>query len=803
MADPLSVASGVAGLLSLGIQVTQTLFNFYSAYKDQASDLVQITQNLENLLGIFTTLDKALQTRQPRVDEQELLQTLERSVSACNEVIKELQTECQKFQEEPTTKLKVRIQVTGRKATYPFRKSTLQKLEEDISDIRENLSLALNVLQLKDTHKLEEKMSGLQLLLSQINAIHITSTIRGWLMAPDATIDHNAACEKHHTGTGLWFVEGPSYADWLVKRNSFVWVHGFAGCGKSVLCSTAIQSTFRQTQHQQNAGIGFFYFSFTDASKTTASGMLRALLLQFSVQLDDKERDLEQLHAKYAPGTPPVEALLKSLYDILGRFHDSYILLDALDESPRDREREGVLRVIDTLRQWCLPGLHLLVTSRVELDIREALQPTEHEEIAMRNPENDRDILNFVSHQLSHDPKLQRWEARHGEIRERLADKSGGVFRYVQCQLTALKRARNRNQLDVCLRSLPRDLDETYERILCSIDESCADDVRRILTVLCMSKRLLTVEELIDAHAVNLEYPPRLDREGRSYDHDDLIDVCLGLIEVAEIEGDDGRKSSVARISHFSVQEYLESDRVLQREARQFAIQKQHANMEMAQICLVHLLEPKLSSSPLDEKSLIKFPLAHFAAMHWFDYFRESPETKSTAEDLIHRLFLERKSFETWVQLHDLDEPWYYPQFGRFIPSSVYYTALLGLDRVLNSLIASCGDRIRIRDMINAQGGRYGNALQAASFRGHEKMVQILLDQGADVNAQGGRYGNALQAASSEGHEKLVQILLDQGADVNAQGGQYGNALQAASSKGHKKLVQILIDRGASHGVGF
>ena len=44
--------------------------------------------------------------------------------------------------------------------------------------------------------------------------------------------------------------------------------------------------------------------------------------------------------------------------------------------------------------------------------------------------------------------------------------------------------------------------------------------------------------------------------------------------------------------------------------------------------------------------------------------------------------------------------------------------------------------------------GEYGNALQAASVSGHEKVVQMLLDQGADVNAQGGEYGNALQAAS-------------------------------------------------------
>ena len=59
--------------------------------------------------------------------------------------------------------------------------------------------------------------------------------------------------------------------------------------------------------------------------------------------------------------------------------------------------------------------------------------------------------------------------------------------------------------------------------------------------------------------------------------------------------------------------------------------------------------------------------------------------------------------------------------------------------------------------------------------------MRILLEKGAEVNAQGGYYGNALQAASWGGHEKTGKILLEKGAEVSAQGGEYGNVLQAAS----------------------
>jgi ankyrin repeat protein len=46
--------------------------------------------------------------------------------------------------------------------------------------------------------------------------------------------------------------------------------------------------------------------------------------------------------------------------------------------------------------------------------------------------------------------------------------------------------------------------------------------------------------------------------------------------------------------------------------------------------------------------------------------------------------------------------------------------------------------------------------------------MKLLLDKGANVDAQGGYYGNALQAASSRGHEQVVKLLLDKGTDINA-----------------------------------
>ncbi|KAJ5671287.1 NACHT nucleoside triphosphatase, partial [Penicillium longicatenatum] len=801
MADPLSIASGIAGLLSFGIQVTQSLVNFYTTYKDQDADLAKVTQNLDNLQSIFRALDVAVEGRRSQADSQDLLREVEKAVQKCEEIISELQSECERFHKDATAGLKDRVKAAGRRAAYPFRKSTLQKLEEDINDIRENLSSALDVLQLKGQSQIQDGISEVISLVERINASQISLTIRCWLMAPDASLNHNATCAKWHPSTGLWFINGHRFRMWLEECNSFLWLNGFAGCGKSVLCSTAILHTFREMSHKYGVGIAFFYFSFNDEAKQDCEGMLRTLLLQLSVQQQNGERELEQLHVLYRSGSPPVDALLESLRRLLDRFRYTYILLDALDESPRDSKREGVLRAIQVIRSWSIPSVHLLVTSRSELDIRESLDPSPDQEISLRNSGTNRDIANFISYRLKNDAKLQRWKSRHEDIEKKLTTGAQGVFRYVECQFNALRRVKNVDQLDKCLRTLPRDLDETYERILCSIDDDYVEDVQRVLAVLCISTRPLTVNELIDAHAVDLSDPPRLRRDGRSYDQDDLIDICLGLIEIVATEDDNGQKALTARIAHFSVQEYLQSDRILQQKANCFAIRSAPANTEIAHVCLVYLMEPSLSSDLLDESKLKEFPLALFAAMNWYHHYANSIKEMPETEQLVARLFQDKtKSFATWIRLHDIDRRGASPDLHRPIATMaapLYYAALLGLASVLNGILPVETKELKLSEIVNAQGGRLGNALQAASWGGHGKVAQMLLDRGAKINAQGGDYGYALQAASLGGHKKVVQILVDRGADINAQGGFYDNALQAASYGGHEKVAQMLLDRGA------
>ena len=427
MSDPLSIATSVAGLLSLGIQVTQTLVDFYTVYKHRVSDLALTAEKLEGLLHIFKSLDQTLSSRSFRDEESDLIKTIETSITRCEELITDLQSECQKFDKASSSGIKASLQTAGRRATYPFRKSTLQSLDEIIGELRDNLFLAVDVLQLRDTKLIQDDITDTRQLLDLVRDSQIASEVRDWLEAPDATVNHNAACAARHPGTGAWLVKSPVFSDWLVRENSFLWLYGFPGCGKSVLCSTAIQHAFRHRRSDPSIGIAFFYFTFDDESKQDESAMVRALLLQLSGQLSSKDMDLARLYQSYGTGTAPSPVLVDCLQRTIQKFQHVYIALDALDESPRNGARDCVLETLETMRKWSFRGLHLLATSRDEPDIRDALDLSQDQQVKMENDGINKDIANFVSKRLRDDRRLKKWSPYQAKIQETLSERAKGV----------------------------------------------------------------------------------------------------------------------------------------------------------------------------------------------------------------------------------------------------------------------------------------------------------------------------------------------------------------------------------------
>ncbi len=217
-----------------------------------------------------------------------------------------------------------------------------------------------------------------------------------------------------------------------MKPDSFLWLHGFAGSGKTVLTSTIIQYTFSHRKAAPQIGRAFYYFRFDQETKRNNIGLLKSLLFQLSSQCSGTI--LGDLHAKYKlREEPPYQDLLSAFRETIDSFDDVYIIIDAIDECPYGQARIAVCETLETIRAWKMPLLHLLVTSRDEIDIRNQIRYSSEQQLSIQNEGVDADIQKYIREHLRSDQKLQMWASDFIEIEDALIRGARGMCATLQC----------------------------------------------------------------------------------------------------------------------------------------------------------------------------------------------------------------------------------------------------------------------------------------------------------------------------------------------------------------------------------
>lgn len=67
-----------------------------------------------------------------------------------------------------------------------------------------------------------------------------TQEIKSWLNPPDPSTNANHARALRHKGTGMWLLENSVFRSWYLGSHRHTWLHGLAGCGKTVLSTTVL-----------------------------------------------------------------------------------------------------------------------------------------------------------------------------------------------------------------------------------------------------------------------------------------------------------------------------------------------------------------------------------------------------------------------------------------------------------------------------------------------------------------------------------------------------------------------------------
>jgi ankyrin repeat protein len=344
------------------------------------------------------------------------------------------------------------------------------------------------------------------------------------------------------------------------------------------------------------------------------------------------------------------------------------------------------------------------------------------------------------------------------------------------------------------LDELPETLDETYERTLREINKADWELAHRLFQCVAVASRPFRIEELAEFLAFDFQAGP-IPKFREDWRTEDPIGVVLSTCTTLLSLGDD-HGSQVIQFSHFSVKEFLTSTRFAKRYdtiSSRYNISMTHAHTIVVQACLGMLLH---LDDNITRDGLKTFPLAEYAAEHWFNHACFEGVSEN-AEECMKQLFdASKRHLAVWVWIKDPVRPWRsHRQTERpSIPreTSLHYAAFCGLHLIVKFLAIKHPQDLHSQHFDNKL-----TPLHLASQMGHVEVARLLIEQGANATVKGKDGITPLHLATREQRIDLVRLLVEQGADVAAKDNDERTPLHFAVREGSVDLARLLIEHGA------
>jgi hypothetical protein len=188
-----------------------------------------------------------------------------------------------------------------------------------------------------------------------------------------------------------------------------------------------------------HSSMAYFYFDFRDANKQGLRDLVTSLLNQLSISSGPRCDILSDLYSAHDEGkNQPSDSILTDCLKemlTLPHQHPTYLIIDALDESPNTSgipsPREKVLQLLKELVTLSLPNLHICVTSRPEIDIRNVLEPLTSRQVSLHDQTGQKkDIADYVRSIVYSDSEqvMRRWRKEDKDfVIKTLSERADGM----------------------------------------------------------------------------------------------------------------------------------------------------------------------------------------------------------------------------------------------------------------------------------------------------------------------------------------------------------------------------------------
>lgn len=333
-------------------------------------------------------------------------------------------------------------------------------------------------------------------------------------------------------------------------------------------------------------------------------------------------------------------------------------------------------------------------------------------------------------------------------------------------QLNLIRKCKRRSELHRTLKTLPKTLIETYDRIMDEIEaegQQTKGDAIRVMQWIIASAPKASCEQLAEMLAVRPGPNGGFDPMERYQSPKDVLNLCPGLIrEVLDHNADlprmDSRSNLSVQFVHLSVLEYLRSD--VCRHHTQFNWQE--CNRQVLETCLKysqHVIDLyQLCCTDAEVEQLVcSMPLTVYALCrwHWHDYVLAADDP---LVDLATALWIGRD--RPAHKLLDFITGIVRSGSLRTV-SEVYQAVTLGSTRIVSSMALQRID-------LEHEDSVYGTPLQVAVEEKEQAAAwQLLSLLGADPNATKSARQPPLLSAAQCGYDGIANLLLEEGADPN------------------------------------